>query len=324
MNRRKYLLLLPALAAILLLCGAAREIWISGRRYYPASDFAIRYGMSCNQTQFQLQLQNRFNRIVITPDKRQFSINGVNYNLCFAPARRGKFYLSALDRDKLFEPILNPAIVPRHRLATIVLDPGHGGKDEGARGVRYREKDITLQVALKTRDLLKKAGYNVLLTRDRDIYLTLPQRTQIARMKGADLFLSIHINAAETKSVSGIETFAMTPAGAASSNSSQPESRWYSGNNSDSNNIALTNQIHRHLLAQSRSSDRGIKWARFQVLRDIHCPAALLELGFISNRAEELKLGSPAYQIKLAQGITNGIVNYHRSIVKNPYRSKRK
>ena len=324
MTRRKWLLFLPALLGGLLLCGAAREIWISGKRYYPAADLAMRYGMSCNQTQFQLRLQNRFNRIDIRPDKRQFSINGVNYHLCFAPARRGKFYLSALDRDKLLEPILKPAIVPRHRVATIVLDPGHGGKDEGARGIRYKEKDITLQVARKVRDLLRRNGYTVHMTRDRDISLTLPQRTQIARQKGADLFLSIHINAAETRSVSGIECFAMTPSGASSTNSAKPESHWYKGNNFDSNNIALTNQIHRHLLAQSRGSDRGVKWARFQVLREVSCPATLLELGFISNRAEELKLGSPAYQNKLAQGIANGVINYHRSIVKNPYRSNRK
>ena len=197
-----------------------------------------------------------------------------------------------------------------------MLDPGHGGRDRGTAGQRLQEKTITLNLTNRVARILRSYGYKVDLTRTRDATLSLDARSAYANRAKADLFVSIHVNSAADRSVRGIETFCLTPEGAASSNSGKPDPRKYAGNAKNPQNFLLAYNIQRSMLAQTRTTDRGVKFARFAVLRDVRCPAALVEVGFVSNRYDEANLGSAAYQDKLARGIAAGILNYHRSLAR--------
>jgi N-acetylmuramoyl-L-alanine amidase len=192
-----------------------------------------------------------------------------------------------------------------------MLDPGHGGKDKGGLGKRFYEKTIALSLTRKVANLLRARGYKVYLTRASDRFINLKKRPALAARVGADIFVSIHANKAKNTSVSGIESFYMTPRGATSTYSRKPSNKGYQSNYNDANNIALSYWIQRSLIAKTKAIDRGIKQARFMVLKEATCPATLIEVGFLSNSREENRLGTQWYQNKLAQGIVEGILRYH-------------
>lgn len=304
--------------ALLSLAAAAATIQVKDQRYTDAATVAAQYRLRATPTAQRLVLSDGKRTLSFQPDKHEFSVNNIKYHLAFPVVRRqNTYYLSDLDRRNLLEPLLNPSSVPRYRILNIVIDPGHGGHDNGAAGKTSCEKDLTLQVARRIAAKLAAYGYRVSLTRERDVYLSLPQRAEIARQRQADLFLSIHINAAANTGVSGIECFAITPVGAPSSGSKTAETRKYPGNSFGINSFALANQLHRHLLAGTKAADRGVKWARFQVLREINCPGSLIELGFISNRQEEARLNLASYQEAVAQAVCNAVVSYGKITNKN-------
>ena len=196
----------------------------------------------------------------------------------------------------------------------IVIDPGHGGRDNGAVGKKYLEKDITLRIARHLGKLLENKGYSVLLTRNTDEYISLSQRGVITRDWGGDLFISIHCNAAEKKSVTGVETYIVTPQGVPSTSKEKNQKRAVSGNRFDKLNSRLAFELHKRMLSVTNSIDRGIKYYRYQVLREASCPAILVETGFLSNRDEERKLASSSYQKKLAISLANGVVAYQNAL----------
>ena len=299
---------------------ASKRVVAEGRQYLSLDEVGYRYGMRAVDN----RMADRKRILIFQRDKRQFTINGVRYYLGFAPLTgEDGMFLSALDVTKQLDPILKPRIVPRHTVRHIVLDPGHGGKDTGALGARSREKYLTLMIARRVRDRLVRAGYRVTMTRHTDIALTLAQRAALAQALKADLFVSIHINAVQNASLSGIETYALSPAGAPSTSGGKAAATVHPGNRCDLNNLALANMIHRYLLGRTGGSDRGVKRARFAVLRDITMPGVLVECGFITNRAEELRMMTPAYQEKLARGIADGITAYRLSILRNPTELKK-
>lgn len=302
------LLLLPALLR-------ADQIWALGRRYISVSDLAARYNLKVTDRRSQVELTGNGQRLVLFPDKRYAMLNGISHTLSFAPLRRGKLYLSSLDMTTSLDPVLGKRSVPRHPIRTIVIDPGHGGKDQGASN-RYREKEITLRLAYKLRTLLQRAGYKVVLTRTGDSYVTLSRRAAIARTNRADLFISLHVNATRDRGVRGIETYVMTPAKAPSSTAKYPDDDAYPGNRTDLNNQALGYWIQKYLLRKTDAEDRGLKRARFQVLREVTCPAVLVEVGFISNRPEESKLVNNSYQDALMRGVADGVLQYHRALLR--------
>ncbi len=243
--KTKFLLILLTVALLSPLGALADYIVVKGRRYVSVDDVAARYQMRSSDQKSQVTISKQGARAVFFPDKRYVLINGRRYTMSFAALRSGKLYLAQLDVNTMLDPVLGQRSVPRHPLGTIVLDPGHGGKDNGAQGAVYREKDLTLKLSRKVADLLKRAGYNIVLTRNSDVYLTLDRRVQIAREKKANLFLSIHVNATQDRSISGIESYAMTPANAPSSNSERPDSDAYIGNRNDLNNMAIAHELQR-------------------------------------------------------------------------------
>ncbi len=173
-------------------------------------------------------------------------------------------------------------------MAKVFLDAGHGGKDPGALGNGLREKDINLSVALKVGNILKNHGVDVRYSRTTDTFLELHERTDKANKSNADIFVSIHVNSAGNKAARGVETFS------------------YSGS---SKGTALAKCIQDSLVKSGIfSHNRGIKTANFAVLRRSKMPAALPELGFISNKEDATILRNR--QDEMANAVAKGILNY--------------
>lgn len=292
--------------------------YIAGRKYFRASDIARYYRMRLSRIKNYYELRGYPGRMVFNPQKRYGSFNNTVINFDFAPMLyRGELYISSSDFFNHVQVLLNVRSLRQIGVRTILIDPGHGGNDRGASGLRYAEKSLTLQVAKRLQRILSKMGYRVLMTRVNDRRLELSQRSRAANSVRADLFISIHMNAAGNRSVSGLETFALTPPGAPSSGSNKVLYTNYPGNGAVNNSMSLAWHVQNQMLRYTGGKDRGVKRARFAVLRETRCPSILVECGFISNRSEENLLATAAYQEKLASGIAMGIYNYHRNLRRN-------
>ncbi len=241
---------------------------------------------------------------------------------------QGDLWVSKLDVIKTIAPLLRPedqlALFPLAPPKLIVLDAGHGGTDPGKQNLRLKldEKDLTLDVVVRLKKILELRGYQVLLTRDKDVRFSnspaidLPWRAEIANKAGADLFLSIHFNAVDPRDaqrVSGSETYVLTPELMVST---QPESdksmvrEKYPGNRHDAANVLLGYSLHRQLITGLKTSDRGFKRYRYAVLRTLNCPGALLEAAYLSNDKEAARLGTPEFRQQIAEAIANGVQAY--------------
>lgn len=261
-------------------------------------------------------------RLTFEADSRDFDLDGLRVFLGEpAVPNRRSIYISRIDRERFLLPILNPAAIsgPVPRLRTIVIDPGHGGKDDGTVNakLKLREKAMTLDVALRLEKLLKAAGYQVVLTRRKDAFVPLPLRPAYANKVKGDLFISIHFNAIDNKAISGSETYILTKQfqRSTSSDKSQPDdNQRYAGNSDDPWNAVLGYRMHRAVVGSLQSFDRGLKHARFAVLRDLDCPGLLVEAGYLSNDAEARKIGTAEWRQKLAQAIANGVADYRTAL----------
>lgn len=172
---------------------------------------------------------------------------------------------------------------------TIVLDAGHGGHDTGALGPLTREKDHTLDLIQRLRDNLRSQGANVLLTRSGDYFITLQGRVDFANTRRADLFISIHNNAADRNAAmgKGTQTFYYT-----------------------AQSVGLAREIHKELSHATGLYNRGITQERFFVIRKTWMPSVLLEVAFVTNSNEERLLSSPEWCQHVAEGVTRGVLNY--------------
>ena len=176
----------------------------------------------------------------------------------------------------------------------VFIDAGHGGSDPGALGFGYRESDLNLQIAKKIESKLKSRGIDVKMSRTSDIYYSLSERAEMANDYGADAFVSIHQNSAESTSANGIETY-------------------YNRNKEEEK--PLSNDVQTQVINKTGATNRGVKNAEFTVLVKSNMISALVECGFISNESEVKNLSDSDYQDKLATGIADGIENYLKSNV---------
>ncbi len=186
----------------------------------------------------------------------------------------------------------SPSLPPSSRRVLVAIDPGHGGQDPGAVGIGgLQEKNVVLPVSLRVAQLLREAGVDVVMTRSDDRTLDLEPRVVIANNANATVFLSIHANAIsiDRPDVNGIEIYYASESGR-----------------------QLATIIHSYTLPASGFDDRGIKSARFYVIRNTNMPAALIELGFVTGQNDAPKLRDPAWQERMAQAITQGILQYLR------------
>ncbi|MFW5802721.1 MAG: N-acetylmuramoyl-L-alanine amidase family protein [Verrucomicrobiota bacterium] len=292
-----------------------RSVQHVGSTYLLLADIAHYYGMNLRTRGPRMELQSRYSHLQFERDRRQMTLNGVSVHQSFAPSLwRGQPVIGAEDFHTIIEPVLRPLSLRRKPVQRIVLDPGHGGKDSGAEGKRSEEKDIVLALARRTQSHLQKHGYEVLMTRSGDQFISLLNRSEIANRANADLFVSLHINAVDNASVRGIETFVLTPSGATSTYGSKRTSTSANGDDFIHHSMRLGYEIQRQLVAATRAKDRGIRRANFAVLRKTKAPAVLIEAGFITNRQEERRLNSADHQERMAAAITEGIRRYAKAI----------
>jgi N-acetylmuramoyl-L-alanine amidase len=264
-------------------------------------------------------------RISLDADEREAELDGLRVFLGDpALLRARRFYVSRVDVEKLLGPLLAPTAIPgppRSPPRVIVLDPGHGGEDSGTQNKPQRldEKTFTLDVAQRLKKLLEAAGHRVVLTRDRDVFIPLPERAAIANRERADLFLSIHFNAvANGPAVDGIETYLMTPQSqrsTASAASERADDTALPGNAFDPWNAVLGAALHRRLVTALGADDRGLKHARFAVLQRLTtAPGVLVECGYLSNDAEARRIATPAHRQKIAQALADGVAAYSAAL----------
>ena len=266
------------------------HIFISGNEYIRLEDWArgAGFGMKWVKTAGTIRLANAYARMDLTVDTRRAEIGGVNIWLSLPVVNRnGTLLLSVVDAGTTIEPILFPQKSDA-RLKTICLDPGHGGKDKGEVDGRHYEKKYALLLAREVETLLKQEGLQVLLTRDSDDFVQLPDRQLMAKRQGADLFVSLHYNSAPEHAVGGLEVYCETPAGMNSSSEGGGRGLHPAepGNAHDGQNALLAYETLNSLItAGVPFEDRGLKRSRFEVLREASMPAILIEGGFMSNPA---------------------------------------
>jgi N-acetylmuramoyl-L-alanine amidase len=212
---------------------------------------------------------------------------------------------------------------------TIVIDPGHGGKDVGALGADgMMEKDITLAIARKLADALaKKTGARIVLTREDDTLISLDQRTAIANQYKADLFLSVHMNAAVVKDAKGSETYflSLEASDELAKKAAETENASLAAAPADDLKMILwdlaqqsyldessrfAQAIQEEMNAATGVANRGVKQAPFKVLVGATMPAALVEVGFITNPEEEEKLKSDEFQNTMVDALVRAVQRY--------------
>ena len=269
-----------------------------------------------------LQLTKNSSKLVLTLDSREAQINGVQVWLLLpTAARNGACCLAQLDVERTLQPLLSPTRAQASaRIRTICLDPGHGGKDPGNQVGSNQEKQYTLLLAREVRAQLAQAGLKATFTRSTDTFIELPTRADLAKRQSADLFVSLHLNAAETgrDSVQGAEVYCLTPAGANSTNArgEGAGAGAFPGNRHNDQNLCLAYQVQKSLTRNLGVADRGVRRARFAVLRDAVMPAVLIEAGFMSHPTEGRKIFTAAYRQKMARAIVEGLLAYKRLVEK--------
>ncbi len=244
-------------------------------------------------------------------------LDGVHYVMSF-PVELGDhdWLVSRMDVIKLFDPVLRPQeIAGRHTIRGVVIDPGHGGTDNGATSRLGAEKNYTLDTAYRLQALLNNAGIKTVMTRRNDVFVDLYERAHIASLYPDYAFVSIHFNSASPEA-SGLETYCLAPRGAASTSSSyltRADIQELPGNDDDAQNILLASAVHSEIIRLNPgdvSADRGVKRARFVVIKANLLPAILVEGGFVSNRMESARVNSPGYRQALAQCVARGLIKF--------------
>lgn len=248
-----------------------------------------------------------------------------HYALCESIAQQQSLVISFYKKNVLdvlkhnTDSILKQAKVPALKIPPkVIIDCGHGGEDMGKIGVNaIKEKDINLSIGRQVALLLKKKGYDVNLTRNADITLPLDARTSRSNKMKADLFLSIHSNGSPTSGVHGIETF-WSSASRLVQKEKLHNHMFDTLQHRDKASEFFAQQLHKHIVASAsqfyQPQDRKVKETVFQVLIGTEMPAALIEVGFISNHKEAIFLSDPAYQKALATGICKGVEEYFKGI----------
>lgn len=327
------------------------ETTLNSVRYVDLEDFSGIFKAVSKQDRSdgRLYLHIYDDQFIFLESSSYYSLKTESYNMHYPLLRKGShLYLPSVFITEHLRTHFGKAIEPKGRLVTIdkprdnsvitiVLDPGHGGKDPGAVGKRLKaqEKVINLAVALKLKHLLEKElGVTAKLTRSDDRFVSLQDRTRFANDHKADLFISIHTNASRDTKSRGLETYYLSTAqssdaravealendvverfeGGSAAKSKYDDLDFILSDLSQtehlesSNNMAIS--VQQNLVAGTKTQDRGVKQANFYVLRGAFMPSILVEMGFISNAEEEQLLVNEEYQERIARTIFEGIKRF--------------
>ena len=272
-------------------------------------------------------LSSRWTKVRVKKDSRLLLLNNYKIYMGYAVAlHQGRLFLSTHDFDKAIKPLLTPQVfkdVPD--LKTIVIDPGHGGRNPGCinKSLGMIEKDMTLDLSRRLQRLLESRGYRVYLTRTSDQTVENGNRPIFASKMKADLFVCLHFNAVESRSVKGIETYTFTPKGQPSTARSRlvdEDRKAFPANRDDPWSTLSGFYVQRQMIKTLGGIDRGLKKARFSMMTDLQCPGFLVEGGFFSNLEEAKKIKTTRYRTRLAEAVMQGITTYHKTLkrISNP------
>lgn len=346
-------LVLCALAAALSGCatipagGGLPVYTIGGTAYYPLAGL-------CDQRGVEMKYDSLLRTVRLSKDSHQVILRAgdilvlVDGNVMRLSSPvdiyRGVLAVPKEFKDQVFDLLFSFSVPPvsrtrrdRIKLRKVIIDPGHGGNDPGAIG-KYglKEKDVNLDIAKRLSRLLRAEGVQVVLTRSTDKFIPLPMRAELANRSGADLFISLHANAARSRSLNGFEVYYVAPSVSDSRRAyltarSTPlnlKNASFSGEplelkaiiwdmiytNSRAESIELSRSLCGSMRDNVGMNILGAKSARFQVLKGITMPGVLVEAGFVSNLKEEKLLKTGSYREKLAAGILEGIREYSQEM----------
>ncbi|WP_053364192.1 SH3 domain-containing protein [Bacillus sp. FJAT-27251] len=243
----------------------------------------IRKGAGVNTSVVQRANQGDMFKVV--------SLNGDWYQISLANGGTGYIagWLVSLNGNQAVQ-IKKPGAGIHMKNKTVVIDPGHGGRDGGTVGARGTlEKNLNLATARLLYDKLKAAGTNVVMTRNGDSYLSLGSRVSASHYHNADAFISLHYDSIADRSVRGMTTY------------------YY-----HSSHRTLSKEVHSSVSSRTSLRDRGVRQGDYHVIRENQRPATLLELGYLSNPAEEMLVSTPQYQEAVAAGIFEGLAKYFK------------
>ena len=320
----KKFILFSALYALILQLSIADTFVSDGVVYRSVAEISSKLGMSLKSAEKgkEVTLKSKWSTIHFTLGSRIIEINGTKVYLGYPVVQHGKtLYIPELDWQFTITPILVPPRVTsrQQNIRTIVIDPGHGGKDPGAQNPKEKinEKDLTLEVVKILEKNLRKQGFKVYLTRKNDSYPELADRPALARKRKADLFISIHFNSSSSESANGIESYAYTLLNQPSTSRKTADAGdkiFRRANRNDNLNVLLAYYSQQNLIEATHETDRGVKRARFTVLEDLQCPGVLLELGFVRNPSTAANLKKSTYLTKLAESIEKSILQYQKRL----------
>jgi N-acetylmuramoyl-L-alanine amidase len=318
MVRMLRLLLLLVCFALVARAGDWTVHQIGGRDYLSMRNVAEFYGLpNVKVTDKEVFASSDLRSLRAVKNSQEFYINNLKFILSYpAMETDGQICISRMDLVKLIEPVMRPSkIKDAEPIETVVLDAGHGGHDNGAMSVYGAEKTFALDVVLRAKGLLQAAGYRVVLTRDGDYFVPLHERARIANRYKRAIFISMHFNHGGMGT--GVEAYTLAPRGVPSMMADGPSVSDLvecPGNINDAENMALATASHAALIIKTRMPDRGLKRARFVVIRDITIPGVLLEGGFQSNPFDAKMIATPLYRQTLAQSIFQAVENYKRAV----------
>lgn len=298
-------------------CDAQESKTSPDPKFVQIRDLADRNGFKeVKVTDEQITLKSPWTRLEFYKYSRKAALNGTTIWLNAATlVSDGKWAITRADYDKTIMPILRPfEYLAEFGYKTIVLDPGHGGQDSGGVGPgTLLEKNIALEISRSVRKGLEEMGYQVHLTRDSDKFIELEERCAIAGRLNADLFVSIHCNAGANVHAEGVETYSLSIPSYPSTNDGgkrKSNDATNLGNKHDNANVALGHAVQKSIVSKSGRADRGLRRARFVVLRDAPCPATLVECGFLSNAVEAKLLQNQAFVERISHALVIGIDDY--------------
>ncbi len=336
-------LLVLTLCATIMSCNTSKPMDGDYRKLsdvLPSDEYAV----SPSEYSSELYVKGRGNNLVFSSGIAGYELNGKWHDLDSPPIfRKGELYVRSSDTEKVRQALEASSSTEKRskkegKPFIVVIDPGHGGKYVGARGINGAlEKDLNLLVAQNVKRYLDDEQIDVLLTRNTDSEFSsshktdLDRRVQFAARKNADLFISIHANAARSNAASGFEVYVSppedrdatiqrlrdwhrTPSGTNTANSSGYSSyqTMYTDHRKKSQRLArLIRDEFKHALT---TESRGVKEKSLHVLRNAPCPAVLVELGFMTNPEEADLLSRSSYQQKLAKNIAQAIQSFQGSL----------
>ena len=297
----------------------AKQLEVDGRAYIALTTVGDHFGMSgyWYKEDEVFRLSSQYTTVDFTKNSRFTQINRMPVYLGFSTVEKeGHLFMTVADYEHMLQPVLTPQVFKdKPEIQRVVIDAGHGGKDNGTRNDTYGflEKDLTLNVAVRLKELLENAGFQVKLTRSSDVFIPLEKRAKIANRFDADFFISLHFNSAASPEPSGFEVFALTPQNQPSTKQpklTNQDAERFPGNKNDPWNMLAAYHVERALVKGLSGPDRGVKRARFSVLKNLNCPGVLVELGFLSHPETAKQLRSSDFRQLLAQSLCQGVVTY--------------